>query len=487
MTAETPAPITERDRTAIVVGALISMLLAALDQTIVAPALPTIGAALGDPAWLSWVVSAYFLTATAVTPLYGKLADLKGRRPVLFAAVGIFLAGSVICAVAPSMAVLIVGRAIQGLGGGGLIALAQTIIGDVVPPRERSRYMAYISGVWAIASIAGPVVGGLFAEHVHWSLIFWINLPLGAGALYLSERTLRKLPPVHRNHALDWLGAVLIVGATVLLMLAMTWGGTRYAWSSLEILSLIAVSAVLFTVFVVHQMRAPEPLVPPRVLRNPVIATATGSLFFSMTAMVGLSVFIPVYFQLVDGLGAADAGFALVGYLGGTVIGANVAGRIMGISPNYKRAAVIGSGVGVLGLVLLAAVAETASFWTTQAIITVIGIGLGTQFPVTTVSVQNAAEQRDLGVATASLAFLRSLGSVLGVALLGAVLIGWGVVEQIGEGAAAGASTSSAEAAKAFSVVFAVAAGAQAIAFVLMCLMRQQPLRGRGPAPVTAE
>ncbi|WP_181702040.1 MDR family MFS transporter [Chthonobacter albigriseus] len=488
-TPPTAVQVTDDDRRSIVIGALLCMFLAALDQTIVAPALPTIGATLGDPAWLSWVISAYFLTATAVTPLYGKLADLRGRRPVLFAAVGIFLVGSVICAVAPSMGVLIAGRAVQGLGGGGLIALAQTIIADVVAPRERSRYIAFISGVWAAASLAGPVVGGVFAEHVHWSLIFWINLPLGAIALVLSERALRKLPTIRREHALDWLGALLVVCATVALMLAMTWGGVRYAWTSLEIVGLVLAAAALFTAFAFHLLRVEEPLLPPRVLRNPVIAAASTSLFFSMTAGIGLSVFIPVYFELVQGMGPAQAGAALVVYMASTVVGANLTGRYMGRAEHYKIAAVGGSALAMLGLLVLAVVVPSASVWTVQTLIAVIGIGLGSQYPVTTVSVQNAAEQRDLGVATAALSFLRSLGSVIGVALLGAILIGLGVVDSIGEasGPLRHDPAAAAAAAEAFRWVFGACAVTQLVATGFMMLMEERPLRsGRtAPPPVT--
>ncbi|BBE73307.1 MDR family MFS transporter [Oharaeibacter diazotrophicus] len=488
MATTAPAAITEEDRRQIVIGALISMLLAALDQTIVAPALPTIGAVLGDAEWLPWVISAYFLTGTAVTPLYGKLADLKGRRPVLFAAVGIFLVGSVVCAAAPTMPVLVIGRAIQGLGGGGLIALAQTIIGDVVPPRERSRYMVYITGVWAFASLAGPVVGGFFAQHLSWTLIFWINLPIGAGALLLSERTLRKLPVVRRDHRLDLLGAALVVAATVALQLALTFGGRDLPWTSPEILGLFAAALALFVVFGVHLTRAPEPLVPPRVLANPVIATATFSLFFSSIAFVGLSVYFPIYLELVVGLGPASSGVALVAFLGGTVSGANLAGRIMRKSERYKRIAVAGSTLAVAMLVLLAVVAPTGSFVAVEILIALIGLGVGTQFPVTTVSVQNAAEQRDLGVATAALAFLRSLGSVIGVAVLGAVLISTGVAAAVGEGMHQAGGAAAGEAAAVFRWVFAVAAAAQAASLVLLLAMEEKPLRGHaGPPPVELE
>jgi EmrB/QacA subfamily drug resistance transporter len=478
--------ITDADRRLIVIGALISMLLAALDQTIVAPALPTIGATLGEPEWLAWVISAYFLTATAVTPLYGKLADIKGRRPVLFAAVGIFIAGSILCAMATSMAFLIVGRAIQGIGGGGLIALAQTIIGDVVPPRERSRYVGYITGVWATASVAGPVIGGVFAEHVHWSLIFWINIPLGLAAVLLSERTLRKLPRVSRAHRLDWQGALVIVAATVALQLALTWGGTRWPWASAPIVGLFAMSIILFALFGVRLATAAEPLVPPRVLRNPVIAAATVSLFFSSMAFVGLTVFVPVFLEMVFGLTPAQAGIALVAFLGGTVVGANVSGLLMRRLVHYKRVAVAGSALAVVCLVILAAVAPTVSFLWLEVLVTLIGLGVGTQFPVTTVSVQNAAEPRDLGTATGCLAFLRSLGSVIGVAALGAILIGSGIVDSIGEAAGGHALDPERvnEARAVFGLVFAAAALAQAVSFVLLAMMRELPLRGHATAEV---
>ncbi len=487
MTEAPAASITEDDRRMIVIGALISMLLAALDSTIVAPALPTIGAALGQAEWLPWVVSAYFLTGTAVTPLYGKLADIKGRRPVLFSAVGIFIVGSVVCAMAPTMPILVIGRAIQGLGGGGLIALAQTIIGDVVPPKERSRYMVYISGVWAFASLAGPVVGGFFAQHLSWALIFWINLPLGAVALALSERTLRKLPRVHRDHTLDLFGALLIVTATVALLLALTWGGTTLPWGSPEILGLIGGSVLLFVWFGWHLTRIEEPLIPPRVLKDRVIASATGSIFFSSIAFVGLSVYVPVYLEFHVGLGAAAAGVALVAYLGGTVIGANVAGRMMRRTDHYKRVAVAGCTLGTAGLFALAAMAGTAPFWLIEVMIALIGFGVGTQFPVITVSVQNAAEQRDLGVATAALAFLRSLGSVIGVAILGAILINTGITAAVGEGLHRAADTPVADVGPVFAIVFAVAGVAQGLGLLLLILMEERPLRGRPMAAATAE
>jgi EmrB/QacA subfamily drug resistance transporter len=475
-----PTVVSDEERRAIVVGALLFMLLAALDQTIISPALPTIGASLGDVTWLPWVVSAYFLTGTAVTPLYGKLADLRGRRSVLYAAVAIFLVGSVLCALAPSMFWLVLGRAVQGLGGGGLIALAQTIIGDAVPPRDRAKYMVYISGMWALASLAGPMIGGVFAQHVHWSLIFWINLPLGIAAIVISDRTLRKMPQVRRKHALDLTGAALIVAATVALQLALTWGGVTYGWSSSVIMGLLVGSTALFAVFAWHLTRAVEPLIPLRVLANPVIAAATASMFFSMASSVGLTVYVPVYLQLVVGLGPASAGFALVALMAGTVFGASVAGRFMRKGTNYKRIAMWGGVVSVVGLLVLAAVATSAPFFVIEILTAVIGFGTGTQFPVTTVAVQNAAEQRDLGVATSTLSFMRSLGSVIGVAVLGSILISTGVVERVGEGVGSLVDPAAGlHAAEVFRWVFAVAALAQVIALVLLAFMAERPLQAQ--------
>ena len=219
-----PATISEADRVRIIIGVLIAMLLAALDQTIVAPAIPAIGAALGGSAYISWIVSAYFLTATATTPLYGKVADIHGRRPTLFAAIAIFVVGSILCALAPNMWSLILGRAVQGLGGGGLMALAQTVIGDLVPPKERGKFAVYISGTWAIASVAGPILGGFITQHLHWSVIFWLNLPLAALAVLMTNNTLKRLPWAKRDHKLDFVGAALVMLATVALMLALALG-----------------------------------------------------------------------------------------------------------------------------------------------------------------------------------------------------------------------------------------------------------------------
>lgn len=475
----------DRERLTIVLGALVVLMLAALDQTIVAPALPTIGARLGDVDYLPWIVSAYFLTSTAVTPLYGKLADLRGRRPTLYAAVGIFTLGSILCAAAPSMVVLVIGRAVQGLGGGGLISLVQTVIGDVVPPRERGRYMGWISLVWATASVSGPIVGGVFAQHLHWSLIFWINLPLAAIAMVMVHRSMRRLPDTHRPQKLDLLGALLIVGGTVALLLALTWGGNRMPWTSPPILGLFAATLVCFGVFVVHMVRDADALIPLAVLRDPVIAVTTSAMFFIMGSWLSLTVYVPIWLEQVHGFGAADAGFGLIALTLGTVTGANLSGRALARITRYKRVGLFGSALSFAAMAGLALGAADLPLWAGEVLLAVAGLGSGMLFPLSTVVVQNAVERRDLGIATATHSFLRSLGTVVIVAVLGAVLIGSGLGSAIESGASLGAGAeATARAGATFALIFGGAAFAQAIGFVLLLFLEERPLAGRsGPAP----
>lgn len=473
------AVLAESERLAVVLGALMVLLLAALDQTIVSPALPTIGANLGDVDWLAWVVSAYFLTATAVTPLYGKLADLRGRRPTLYGAVAIFTLGSMICATAPNMTIMILGRAVQGLGGGGLVSLVQTIIGDVVPPQERAKYMVYISTVWAVASIGGPLAGGVFAEHLHWSMIFWINLPLSAIAFAMIHHSLRRIPDVTRPARLDLVGAGLIVVATVAFMLALTWGGNRFAWGSATILGLFAVSIVFALWFARHIAHTEEALIPLDILRNPVIAVVVSALFFSMGAYVGLSVYMPLWFELVTGAQPASAGFGLLALTLGTVGGATLGGRAMAHIVHYRRAVLAGSALAIVSTTLLAAFATEVGFWGVEAILAFVGLGTGSIFPIGTVAVQNSVERRDLGVAMGTLAFMRSLGSVVAVTVLGAVLAAAGVAG-VGEGMLHPGHVDP-TAGAAFRGLFAVVVIGQVVGFVLLCFLEERPLRGHAP------
>jgi EmrB/QacA subfamily drug resistance transporter len=475
--------LSDRDRSITMIGILTAMLLAALDQSIVTPAMPTIGGQLGDPQYLPWIVTAYLLTATAVAPLYGKISDIYGRRRTLYAALILFLAGSVISALSPNIFVLIGGRAIQGIGGGGLFALSQIIIGDMLPPRERGRYSAWISGMWAVAGIAGPLLGGTLAEW-NWSLIFWLNLPLGAIAMIVINNPLKKLHAVTRAHKLDYLGSLLLVVATALLLLMLNWGGAVYPWTSPVIVGMGVVSLALWIAFGIRLSRAAEPLVSLEVLSSPIVLAGCFAMFMIAGANVGLAVYLPVYGQAWFGLSPATSGYALLGFLLGTTVGATFSGRLTMRVVRVKIISIIGATVSGLALIALGLLASQTSLIVYEALLVVIGFGLGTTFPVTTVSVQNGVDQQHLGVATGMLTFLRSLGAALGVAVLGAIALGYGIPL----GAEAGGSLPHVTDTFPFAVLFYANAGMMFAGAIITALMPHKQLRGRneGPAPAPA-
>jgi EmrB/QacA subfamily drug resistance transporter len=489
-----PLPIDHAAVRTIVLGIMLAMLLGALDQTIVATALPTIGRDLGNVEDLSWVVTAYLLTATAVTPLYGKLSDIHGRRATLLVAIGVFAAGSVACALAPSMVVLIIARGLQGLGGGGLLSLAQTIVADVVPPLERGRYQGYIGLVFASSSIGGPVLGGFFAEHLHWSLIFWINLPLGLVAFLMTNSVLKRLPRYERRHRLDVAGALLMVAATIALLLALTWGGTRYSWFSPRIVGLLCASAAFWLMFVVRLMTAREPFLPLSMLMNRVVGIGTASVTFVFGTMIALTIFVPLYFEVVLGLSASESGLALIPQLAGTVVGSTAAGRAMVRMRHYKRMPIVGL---ALAIAALAAIALAPTGLPLAAICTflgVVGIGMGTLFPVTTVSVQNAVPPYQLGTATGVMNFFRSLGGALMVSVFAAIVLGGSATEGRPrvtlETLAAELGDAGMSLGGVFRWLFATAACCLTIGLICLLFMEERPLRGRQPSastPIAAE
>jgi EmrB/QacA subfamily drug resistance transporter len=460
-------PLAHSDIRFIVIGVGVAMFLGALDQTIIAAALPTIAGELGDFRNISWVASMYLLTATAVTPLYGKFSDIHGRRTALVLGIAIFVLGSIGCALAPSMLWLIAARAFQGLGGGGLISLAQTIVADIVAPKERGRYQIYFASVFLLSSLLGPTLGGYFTEHLHWTLIFWINLPLGAAAYLMSNAALKRLPRHDRPHTLDILGSLLLVAATVTLMLALHEGGSEWAWSSAPILSLLTASAVLWAGFVWRIRSAAEPLIPLDVLANRVVAFGTISASFGMGAYIGLSIYMPVYFQTVRGLGTSRSGLALIPLMVGTVVGATIAGQLMGRITHYKRIPVIGLLVAMFSALALCLFEARLSLTVFEMILALISIGLGTVLPTTTVAIQNAVPPHRLGTATGTMNFFRQLGSSITVAIFGVLLIG---------GSAATATPSSVQPGNFFYIFIATFIGF-AIAFLSIVLMKENPLR----------
>jgi EmrB/QacA subfamily drug resistance transporter len=467
-------PISEREKNAIIGGVLLSMLLAALDQTIVAPALPTIGGALGHAEYLPWIVTAYLLTATAMAPLYGKISDIHGRRPTIYAAILFFLAGSVVSALSANMFMLILGRAIQGVGGGGLFALTQTVIGDLVPPRERASYAAWISGTWAVASVAGPLLGGYFAGHLHWSLIFWINLPLGAFAMAILNNPLKKLSIAARQHRVDAPGAILLIAATSVLLLMLNWGGSTYAWLSAPIAVLAALSLVLWIAFSWWLLRTKEPLISLEILVNPVVRNATIGTFIVQAVFVGLSVYLPIYMQLFLHLSVEDSGTALLGLMLGTVAGAMGSGQLVSRVTHYKLIAIVGALFCATCLAALGFLADHASVLTVELLTTAAGIGSGTTLPICTVAVQNAVNRAHLGVATGLITFMRSLGGAMGVAAFGAIALGYGL--PLGrEGTAA---VTAAMPPTPFIIIFHAAAASVFVAFLFLIRMPEHPLKG---------
>jgi EmrB/QacA subfamily drug resistance transporter len=478
----------------IIFGLMVAMFLAALDQTIVATALPTIGREIGDPEDLSWAITAYLLSSTAVTPLYGKLADVYGRRIMLMTAIGIFTVGSVACALAPSMTMLAFARALQGMGGGGLISTSQTIIADLIPPRERTRVQGYFASVFALASVAGPVLGGVLAEHLHWSVIFWINLPFGGLAWLMTSSSLRALPRHDRPHRIDLLGAILMVAASIPLLLALGWGGLRYPWGSSVILVLALVSAVGWALFTLRMILVPEPFLPVSIIANKVIGPAIMTGFFAAGTLIGLTIYVPIYLQIGLGTTASHSGLALMPLAGGIVIGSALSARFMARIRHYKTPSLIGLGAAVCTLAAFAVAPLQLPMPVIIVLLAVIGTGIGSVFSLTTVSIQNAVVPHQTGIATAALNFFRSLGSAIIVAGLGAVVLsGLGVnggSDISLDAASFHAAREAGHLTGTFRWLFVVTAMILATAFACLYAMEERPLRthiaqaaARGKAP----
>jgi EmrB/QacA subfamily drug resistance transporter len=483
------APLDPAAVRAIIAGIMLAMFLSALEQTIVAPALPTIGRRLGDIEDLSWVAGAYLLSATAVTPLFGKLSDIHGRRSILLTGITVFVVGSVACALAPTLWALIAARALQGIGGGSILPIAQAIIADLVSPRERARYQTQFAVMFMIASVTGPLLGGFLTDHLHWSLIFWINLPMGALALLMSYQALKRLPRNERPHKLDWAGAALMVAAALAVMLAMTWGGVRYPWVSWPIVSLIVVAAVLWLLFAWRIATAAEPFVPLSVLSDRTVAGMVTAGFFSIGVITGLSMFMPLYLELVLGASPSMSGMALIAFMTGAVLGAFAAGRALGRHRHYKRIPLCGL---LLAIIALAAMAASLLFSVggIASLLFLAGGGIGTMYPVTTILTQNAVPPHQIGIATGTLNFFRLLGGTIVVAGFGAIVLGkadvsgeLAALEGMSRGAAPPPEHIASDFSTAFMWVFAAACMCLAAAMVALAIVEERPLRGPASAP----
>src|ERR1700733_7712477 len=411
-----------REVIAIIGGLALAMFLGALNQTIVATALPTIGRALDDFENLSWVVIAYLLTSTVVAPLYGKLSDIYGRRGMMLVALGVFMAGPAASGAAPRMLMLILGRGLQGIGGGGIVPLTQSIIADAVPPRERGYYQAYTGSVWIVAGAAGPILGGVIAEHLHWSMIFWLNVPLGLAAAMLSSRQLKLVPVHERAHKIDLTGAGLMMASAVTLLLALTWGGTRYPWLSQQIFVLLVAAAVLTAVFIWWVLRVPEPFLPVAVLSNPVMRAGCVTTACTQGVSIGLTIFVPLYYEMVHGLSASDSGLALIPIVMMTTPGSYLSGRAMLYMDHYKWAPIVMLSLAAIAVSLLV-VDPLMPVWAVAVITGFVGIGTGSSYPTVTVSIQNAIAHRQIGIAIGAMNFFRALASAFAVALMGAIML----------------------------------------------------------------
>ncbi|MFF5070344.1 MDR family MFS transporter [Micromonospora olivasterospora] len=413
--------LTARQLRLLMFGLMTGMLLAALDQTIVGTALPTIVGQLGGINHYSWVVTAYLLASTASTPLYGKMADLYGRRPVFLFSIGTFLLGSLLAGLSQNMTQLILTRGVQGLGAGGLMTLAFTIISDVVSPRERGRYQGLFGAVFGLSSVAGPLVGGYFAE-TNWRWIFYINVPLAILAIVVCYHVMRLVPFQRREHTIDWIGAGLLVAGVSCLLLALSWGGTSYAWRSGVIIGLFAAGAVLAALFLLQESRVAEPILPLRLFRGATFALANAAGFVLGLVMFGSIIFIPLYLQIVKGSSPTRSGLLMLPMMAGIIVTSILTGQAMSRIGRYKWCPVAGTVVLVAGMLLFTRLAVDTSLWLAFGYMVVIGVGLGLCMQSLILAVQNGVALRDLGAATSSATFFRSLGGSFGVAILGAVL-----------------------------------------------------------------
>ncbi|MEU2168025.1 MDR family MFS transporter [Micromonospora chersina] len=422
MTAQAARPVLHaRQIRLLMLGLMTGMLLAALDQTIVGTALPTIVGELGGINHYSWVVTAYLLASTASTPLYGKMADLYGRRPVFLFSIGTFLLGSLLAGLSLNMTQLIVTRGVQGLGAGGLLTLAFTIISDVVPPRERGRYQGLFGAVFGISSVSGPLVGGYFAE-TNWRWIFYINVPLAILAIVVCYHVMRLVPFQRREHSVDWVGAGLLVAGVSCLLLALSWGGNEYAWGSGVIIGLFVAGAVLGALFLIQEARVKEPILPLRLFRSATFALANSAGFVLGLVMFGSIIFIPLYLQIVKGASPTKSGLLMLPMMAGIIFTSIITGRAMSRIGRYKWFPVAGAAVLVAGMLLFRQLQVATSLWVAFGFMVVIGVGLGLCMQSLILGVQNSVDPRDLGAGTSSATFFRSLGGSFGVAILGAVL-----------------------------------------------------------------
>ena len=476
--------LTHRETLWIVLGVCVPVLMASLDQTIVATTLPTIGRELGEVHYLPWIVAIYLLTMTAATPLYGRLSDIKGRQVTLVISIIIFMIGGIASALAPSMGWLIAARAIQGIGNGGLVSQAMTVLGDIASPKDRARYYTYFSIAYTTAGGIGPALGGFFAEYIHWRASFWIAAPLGLLSLTLALTLLNKLPRHEKPRKLDILGAILIVLASSTTMFVLNAGGKAFPWGSIQILGAATISLAFWFAFIRHLQTSSDPLIPLGVLRNPVVRLSTTTNAIGWAAIISLNIYLPLYLQSVLGMSPATAGLHLMVLMvtvnSSALVGAQIAARVV----HYKTYPIITMVVCILALVYLTWRLDQVGTWELEILLAIIGIGFGPIAPITTVCTQNAVRLSEMGTAISMMSFSRSLFASMLIAAVGAV-----IVNALGTGgdarANAGALAANQETAIfAFRIMFLITIVCLCTALFAFWRMEEKPLlnsnEGRG-------
>jgi MFS family permease len=472
-------PLTHAERRIIAMGMMVPVFVGSVDQSILATSLPTIGRALGDVHDLPWLITAYLIAATALTPLYGKFADIRGRRAALSIALGVYITGALISASSSTMLMLICGRVVQGCGGGGLISTAQIILGDIAAPKDRGRYYTYFSIAFTTAAACGPALGGWICDHLHWWVIFLWNIPLSIVAVLLALTVLRRLPRYDRPHRLDFVGAILIMAASSAFMLALNLGGVRYPWFSAPVIALLACALLLGAGFVVRLLTAAEPLIPVAILSDPVARVAMLANCFSWGALIGLNVFLPVYLQSALGWSATASGLSVIVLMVTFNTSAGLSSQLLGRVKHYKALPNVCLLIAVAAVLALAYWADTMTPVKFEIILFLIGVGLGPTAPLTQVVLQNTVATGHLGAAIGTMNFTRVLGGTILVAAFGAVvLVG---VPEAGTGGHGLPGTSI----KGFSEIFFAGAATLLVAFLAMLILEEKPLQATMPAART--